>query len=427
MDLSQPRGIRDIEPDEFDLHLKIRRAFEEVARAYNFKLMEPGPLESLSILRAKSGSQVDDQIYAFKDKADRDIGLRFDLTVGMTRNVSSKKGLKPPIKLASYGGVWRYDEPQHARYRWFYQWDVEIFGDQTAEADAEVMDLCYNLFKKVGLQDFSLEVGDRRVVEEYIRQSMGVASEEELMEMMRALDKVQKKTEEELLEEYSRKGVSGEALSELLKFGRTRGSPDVVCKRLEELRLASTGDGGLVVLRDSLRSRGVQSVEYNLSIVRGLDYYTGIVFEVVDRKHPELGSLCGGGRYDVLPRLFGRPDLPATGAAGGVERIALSMGNAAGGVDVELSVYVTYTEPGLAERAIATVASLRGGGIRSEIGTKGKSLGKQLEDASSRGFAWVVIIGKRELETGELVLRNMLSREEERIPVDGLLARLSRA
>jgi histidyl-tRNA synthetase len=425
MDLSQPRGIRDIEPDEFDLHLKIRRAFEEVARAYNFKLMEPGPLESLSILRAKSGSQVDDQIYAFKDKADRDIGLRFDLTVGMTRNVASKKGLKPPIKLASYGGVWRYDEPQHARYRWFYQWDVEIFGDQSVEADAEVMDLCCNLFKKVGLQDFSLEVGDRRVVEEYIRESMGVASEEGLVEMMRALDKVQKKTEEELVREYSSKGVSGESLSELLKFGRTRGSPDMVCRRLEELRLASAG-GGLVPLRDSLRSRGIQSVEYNLSIVRGLDYYTGIVFEVVDRKHPELGSLCGGGRYDVLPKLFGRPDLPATGAAGGVERIALSMGKVAGG-DLEPSVYVAYTEPGLAERALATVASLRSGGIRSEMGARGRSLGKQFEDASSRGFAWVVIVGKRELETGQLVLRNMRTRDEERIPVDGLLARLSRA
>ena len=213
MDLSQPRGIRDIEPEEFDLHLKVRRAFEEVARAYNFKLMEPGPLESLSVLRAKSGSQVDEQIYAFKDKADRDIGLRFDLTVGMTRNVSSKKGLKPPIKLASYGGVWRYDEPQHARYRWFYQWDVEIFGDQSVEADAEVMDLCYNLFRKVGLQDFSLEVGDRRVVEDYISKSMGVSSDDKLIEMMRALDKVQKKTEEELVEEYSRKGVSRESLS----------------------------------------------------------------------------------------------------------------------------------------------------------------------------------------------------------------------
>ena len=427
MDLSQPRGIRDIEPDEFDLHLKIRRAFEEAARAYNFKLMEPGPLESLSILRAKSGTQVDDQIYAFKDKAGRDIGLRFDLTVGMTRNVSSKKGLKPPIKLASYGGVWRYDEPQHARYRWFYQWDVEIFGDQSVEADAEVMDLCYNLFKKVGLQDFSLEVGDRRVVEEYVKQSMGVSSDDKLMEMLRVLDKVQKKTEEELVEEYSKKGVSREAVSELLKFGRTRGSPDQVCARLEELRLVSSGEGGLVALRDSLRSRGIQNVEYNLSIVRGLDYYTGIVFEVVDRKHPDLGSLCGGGRYDVLPKLFGRPDLPATGAAGGVERIALSMGKAGGAADRDPSVYVAYTEPALAERALATVSSLRGGAIRSELGTRGKSLGKQLEDASSRGFAWVVIIGKRELESGELTLRNMSTRAEEKVPIDGLLARLSRA
>jgi histidyl-tRNA synthetase len=424
LDLSQPRGIRDIEPDEFDLHLKIRRAFEEVARAYNFKLMEPGPLESLSILRAKSGAQVDDQIYCFRDKADREIGLRFDLTVGMTRNVSSNKGLKPPIKLASYGGVWRYDEPQHARYRWFYQWDVEIFGDPSVEADAEVMDLCYNLFKKLGLLDFSLEVGDRRVVEEYVR-SMGVSSEEGLMEMMRALDKVQKKTEAELAEEYERKGVSRETLAELLKFGRTRGPPDQVCARLEELRLGSAGGGGLLALRDSLRSRGIQNVEYNLSIVRGLDYYTGIVFEVVDRAHPDLGSLCGGGRYDALPKLFGRPDLPATGAAGGVERIALSIGSA--GESRDASVYVAYTEPGLAERALATVSSLRRAGVRSELGTRGKTLGKQLEDASSRGFSWVVIIGRRELESGELVLRDMHSRGEERVPIDGLLARLGRA
>ncbi len=427
MDLSQPRGIRDIEPDEFDLHLKIRRTFEEIARAYNFKLMEPGPLENLSILRAKSGSQVDDQIYSFKDKGDRDIGLRFDLTVGMTRNVSANKALKPPVKLASYGGVWRYDEPQHARYRWFYQWDVEVFGDQSVEADAEVMDLSYNFFKKVGLQNFSLQVGDRRVVEGYIRQAMGVASEETMMEMMRVLDKVQKKTEAELAEEYGPKGVGREALAELLRFGRTKGSPDEVCKRLEELRLASAAGGELVALRDSLKSRGIQNVEYNMSIVRGLDYYTGIVFEVVDRDHPDLGSLCGGGRYDVLPKLFGRPDLPATGAAGGVERIALSMGRAAGGADLEPSVYVAYTEPGLAEKALSTVSSLRGGGIRSELGARGKSLGKQLEDASSRDFAWVVIIGKRELDSGQLVLRNMRSREEEKVPIDGLLARLTKA
>ena len=122
-----------------------------------------------------------------------------------------------------------------------------------------------------------------------------------MLEMMRVLDKVEKKTEAELAEEYGRKGVGREALAELLRFGKTKGSPDEVCKRLEELRLVSAGGGELLSLRDSLKSRGIKNVDYNMSIVRGLDYYTGIVFEVVDRDHPDLGSLCGGGRYDVLP------------------------------------------------------------------------------------------------------------------------------
>jgi histidyl-tRNA synthetase len=265
------------------------------------------------------------------------------------------------------------------------------------------------------------------VVEQYLKQSMPGSSEEKLMDMMRALDKVQKKTEAELAEEYTHKGVSREALAELLKFGRTRGSPEQVCSRLEEQGLGSAGEGGLFALRDSLKSRSIQNVEYNLSIVRGLDYYTGIVFEVIDRKHPDLGSLCGGGRYDVLPKLFGRPDLPATGAAGGVERIALSMGRSVAPADLEASVYVAYTEPGLAERALVTVSSLRSAGIRSEVGARGKSLGKQMEDASSRRFAWVVIIGRKELESGEVVLRNMHGRAEERVPIDSLLTRLSRA
>jgi histidyl-tRNA synthetase len=255
------------------------------------------------------------------------------------------------------------------------------------------------------------------------------------------------------LEEYERKGFARDTIRDVLGFGRTRGPPDEVCKRLEAQGLGpeSTGGagtvgddgsskdgdgGGLFALRDSLRSRGIENVEYNLSIVRGLDYYTGVVFEVVDTKHPDLGSLCGGGRYDVLPRLFGRPDLSATGAAGGVERIALSMQRSeravatGGGLSPVSppppppSVYVAFTELGLAEKAIETVSSLRRGGIRSEVGARGKSLGKQMEDASSRGFTWVVIIGRKELASKELVLRNMHDRAEERVPIDGLLSRL---
>ena len=210
------------------------------------------------------------------------------------------KGLKPPIKLASYGGVWRYDEPQHARYRWFYQWDVEIFGDPSIDADAEVMDLTYNLFRRLGLTNVTLEIGDRRVVEEYIRRRLNVASEEKLGEMMRALDKVSKKSEQELISEYEAMGIGSEDMQRLLAFGGTKGPPDQVLEKLGEDGLESIK--GLAELRDSLKVRGIRNVEYNLSIVRGIDYYTGVVFEVVDGAHPDLGSLCGGGRYDVLPK-----------------------------------------------------------------------------------------------------------------------------
>ena len=417
MDLSLPRGIRDIDPDEYDLHAKIRAAFDELVRAYNFRSMEPAPIETLSVLRAKSGSQVDEQIYHFKDKADRDIGLRFDLTVGMTRYVAGKKGLKPPIKLASYGGVWRYDEPQHARYRWFYQWDIEIFGDATIDSDAEVMDLSYNLFKRVGLSDVILHVGDRRVVEEYIRKTLKVTSEEKANEMMRALDKVGKKTEEELVREYEAKGIGREEMQRLFDFGRTTGSPDAVLARRGEAGLESAG--GLGDLRDALRQRGVSNVQYNLSIVRGLDYYTAIVFEVKDGARPDLGSLCGGGRYDVLPKLFGRPELSATGAAGGVERIALSLGPQARD---SVSVYVAYTEPLLMETAFGALAKLRAEGIRSEVGARGKNLRKQMEDASSTGFRWVLLVGRREFDSGNFLLRDLRDGAEALVPANDFLS-----
>lgn len=422
MDLSLPRGIRDIVPEEFELHQRIRTAFEEVTDAYNFKPMEPAPLETLSILRAKSGSQVDEQIYHFQDKADRDIGLRFDLTVGMTRYVVGKRGMKPPIKLASYGGVWRYDEPQHARYRWFYQWDVEVFGDPTIDSDAEVMDLSYSLFKRLGLSEVKLHVGDRRVVEEYIRSVLGVSSDGKVLEMMRALDKVAKKTEAELIREYEAKGVSAAEMKKLLEFGSTRGAPAEVVAELKDAGLKSAE--GLSDLAEILKLRGIANVEYDLSIVRGIDYYTAIVFEVKDGARPDLGSLCGGGRYDALPRIFGRPELAATGAAGGIERIALSMSGA--GTAESRSVYVVFTEPALYGEALKALSQVREAGIRSDIGLRSKGLRKQLEDASSMGFRSALIVGKKELESGNLLLKDLKTGGEKPITrgslVEGILS-----
>jgi histidyl-tRNA synthetase len=419
MDLSLPRGIRDIVPEEQELHDRIRAAFDEVVRAYNFRSMEPAPIETLSILRAKSGTQVDQEIYHFRDKAEREIGLRFDLTVGMTRYVAGRKGMRPPIKLASYGGVWRYDEPQHARYRWFYQWDVEIFGDPTIDSDAEVMDLSYNLFRRLGLGDVVLHVGDRRVVEEFIAKRLGISSEERALELMRALDKAEKKTAEDLIKEYEAKGFARTELEALLDFGRTSGKPESVLSRLEEEGIQSAQ--GLGELRDSLAQRSVSNVRYDLSVVRGLDYYTAIVFEVKDGSRPDLGSLCGGGRYDILPRIFGRPDLSATGSAGGVDRTALSLKPQGSEAP---SVYVACTEPDLMKTALEALARLRVEGIRSDIAPRGRPLRKQLEVAGSTGFRWLLLVGRKELDSGSYLLRDLRDGKEELVPLEGLVSRI---
>jgi histidyl-tRNA synthetase len=414
MDLSLPRGIRDIEPDEYEIHERIRTVFFETAQIYNFRLMEPAPIETLPVLRAKSGEAVDKEIYAFQDKAGREIGLRFDLTVGMTRYVATHRELKPPIKLASYGGAWRYDEPQYGKYRWFSQCDAEIFGSSSVEADAEVIDLIYNFFGRLGLANVTVHVSDRSVVEEYVRKILGMESEKLIVEMLRALDKVQKKSEADLLQEYEGKGVDKENLKKLLEFGKLRGKPGAILSELSELNLQSTAN--LKQLETSLKARGVTRLEYDMSVVRGIDYYTGIVFEVIDDSNPRLGSLCGGGRYDILPRIFGRDDLPATGAAPGVERIAMSLKRESS--PNQVSAAVVYTDASLFSAALKILAALRGAGVRSEIGTQGKNLSKQLEEANAIGFEWAVILGKKESESGVVTLKSLRERKESQVPLE---------
>ncbi len=420
MDLTLPRGIRDIEPEEFERHEEIRRRFAEVARLFNFKMMEPAPIEHLATLRAKSGTDVDKEIYAFRDKSDREIGLRFDLTVGMTRYVCSRRDLKPPVKLACVGGAWRYDEPQHARYRWFNQWDLEIFGTPSVTADAEVIDASYKLFEALRLEGFSMQVGDRRVIQEFITKKLHVDSQEKAVEMMRVLDKVQKKSLDSLLSEYVEKGFPAEDVRALFEFGALKGPPEKILSTLQEQKLESTGE--LEALLDQLNHRGVRRVEYNLSVVRGIDYYTGVVFEVYDSAHPDLGSLAGGGRFDLLPSAFGRPELSATGAAGGIEREAASLPD--GTRTAGPLVYVVSAGEEASTKATSLLSSLRSSGVRAEASLQKRSLGRQIEDASSAGAAWVIIVGKKEMAAGTVTLRDMRNRREQHLPFEEALLRV---
>ena len=422
MDTSLPRGIRDVEPEEFRKQVRVRTAFEEVARLYNFRIMEPASIEHLATLRAKSGEDVDKEIYSFKDKGDRDVGLRFDLTVGITRYVCSRKDLKLPAKLCAFGGMWRYDEPQYGRFRWSHQWDLEIFGPSSVDADAEVIDASASILKRIGLERSVVRVGDRRVVESFIRKEVGVDEGPRVVELMRALDKVEKKTRPELEQEYEEKGFKIEQIRKVLGLGDLKGEPKAILDRASEMGLSSTGD--LERLSDILRSRGVRNVEYAMRIVRGIDYYTGIVFEVVDGSNPRLGSLCGGGRYDALPKLFGRPDLSATGAAGGVERESMAISGDSS--PPELRALVAYASADVYAEACRVLTKLREAGIASDISPQGRSLGKQLEDASGLKVPWAVILGRKEVAEGRVTLRDMNGRSEEKLELEGALTRIGR-
>ena len=401
----------------------MRRAFEEVSRIYNFSVMEPASLEHLNTLRAKSGEDVDKEIYSFKDKGGRDLGLRFDLTVGITRYVCSRKDLRLPVKLAATGGIWRYDEPQYGRYRWSHQWDLEVFGPPSVGADAEVIDAGAAILRKSGLAEFTVKIGDRRVVEDYVKRRVGIHDQASVIDLMRALDKVEKKTSEQLRTEYTAKGFEAKQLEEVLAFGRLRGTPDEVLAKASELKLESVGE--LRTLADNLDSRGLKNVEYNMSIVRGIDYYTGIVFEAVDARNPRLGSLFGGGRYDALPKIFGRPDLSATGAAGGVERIAMSLGEAKGAHAPV--AYVAVAGASAFSYALKVLGALREAGVSCEASLGPKALSKQMEDSSRLGVAWAVIIGEKEASSESVTLRDMKTGEEDLLPLSVALDRLGRA
>jgi histidyl-tRNA synthetase len=415
------RGIRDFPPEEFERMEGIREAFLDLCGLYGFKVMEPAPMEAVETLEEKSGPAIRDEIYHFKDKGDREVGLRFDLTVGLTRHACEDRAASLPIRLGSFGGVFRYDEPQHGRYRWFYQWDVETYGSPHPESDAEMVEFTSHLLRRVGLDRHVVKIGDRRVVQEFIEKKLGFSGDR-AVELMRALDKVDKKTGDELRAEYAAKGFPAEALDRLLEFGSLDGSAEEVLRRLQEESLESSAK--LTELCDQLGG-GKASVGLSMKIVRGIDYYTSTVYEAFDLKGPDLGALAGGGRYDLLPAIFGRKDLTATGVAGGVERISMAMGGEKEGSPRGRPVYVAAAG-GLVREALAVAADLREGGVPAVSDLQRRTLARQLEEASKAKAAWTVIVAPAEMSRGEVVLRDMDSRKEEKVKTGELIRMLRR-
>jgi len=412
-----PRGMKDFDTDEMIKIDFIRQKFLDTAKVFGFNLMEPSPIELLSVLEAKSGSSIRDEIYQFKDKGDREVALRFDFTVGLTRYVASQKNLKLPVKLSSFGGVWRYDEPQKGRYRFFHQWNIETFGNLNVEHDAELIEFTSRFFNNLKLQNISIDINHRKLVESYINRVFESNDVTLLHDIFRAVDKVQKKSKDEILQEYKQKGHSAEKLEKILEFSNLNGTPSEIEQSFDTSSL--DGWNELCALYSSLKNRGIENIRINFGIVRGLDYYSGIVFEAFDTTS-DLGALVGGGRYDSLPKIFGRDDLGATGVAGGVERIILRLDEQGiSCIPTNDTISVLYVNDELKSDAINCVSKLRKLGISVNIDLTAKSLKKQMEISSESKFS--IIFAPKEFAEKNVVLRNMIDKTEKQISLDELI------
>ena len=420
VNLELPRGMRDLEADEFANISYVRDKFFETTQLFNFQLTEPSPLEMLATLEAKSGATISNEIYSFKDKGGRDVALRFDLTIGLTRYVASRRDLKMPTKLATFAGVWRYDEPQAGRYRYFHQWDVEVYGPFKQDADAEVIEFVSTFFKKLGLR-VTIEVNDRQLIEQYIKTRLGISSEETMLEMFRAVDKVAKKGAQAVLAEYKDKIEPSKLLS-LIELSKVRGTADEVAAKADVKGLESWQK--FSDLMGSLKARKVEGARVNLGIVRGLDYYSGVVFEAFDASS-DSGALVGGGRYDRLTEAFGRKDIGATGVAGGVERIVMALQRQ--GIlkpPAKALTYVAYASDDVRDRAVAVVSALRAAGVATDYDILGRALRKQLDDASMKGAVLAVIVAPHEIATGQVIVKSMTDGAESKHPETNLVETL---
>ncbi|MEK6932096.1 MAG: histidine--tRNA ligase [Thermoproteota archaeon] len=410
-----PRGMKDFEEKENSNIEHIRNHFKKLSDLYGFSFMDPSPIELLSVLETKSGPAIRDEIYYFKDKGDREVALRFDFTVGLTRYASSQKSMRLPAKISAFGGVFRYDEPQKGRYRYFHQWDIEIYGKPELESEAEIIEFTSRLFDSLLLRNITIDINHRNLVESFINQTFDSKDAQLVGDMLRAIDKIQKKSKQEILDEFKDR-YDINKLEKILEFSQIKGTISEVESKFDTSKLQSWDE--LKQLFDSLENRGIVNTRINFGIVRGLDYYSGIVFEVFD-KNSTLGALAGGGRYDSLTKAFGREDIGATGVAGGVERIILTMQEQ--GIILEtkqIRVSVLYINEEMQKVAMSITSLLRLNNIPTNVDLSGKNLKKQIEQASESKYC--IIVAPKELEQSKVVLRNMQDGTESQIDIEQL-------
>lgn len=401
-----PKGMRDFLPEEAAIREQVRDIIARIYKKYGFLPMETPALEYLDVLRAKAGDEIDKQIFVL---ADERLALRFEHTIPLARIVTSLD-VPRPFKRYAIGSVWRKEEPQHGRYREFWQADADIVGSPGMRAEAELLAMAKEICSAFGFDNPRILVNSRKILNEFAKH---LDFEDRKNEVFRLLDKIGKIDVEQVEKEIIKTiGQRGAELMRAIRSGKDNEEKLAIAERYCK--------EGAAELREII-SLCYFPVEVDLSLVRGLAYYTGPVFEI--KLSDSIGTVIAGGRYDNLLSLYGRGDY-ATGISVGIERlIALMMEKKGAGGRKGTEVFVANARDENYKDALALAQKLRATGLNCETDLNNRNLRKQMEYVNAKKIPFVVIVGERELASGKYKVRSMETGQEEELDESGLVAK----
>ncbi len=423
MPLIQPRtlkGFRDYLPAAMIPRERIMETARQTFRSFGFAPIDTPTLEHLEILTGKGGEETDRQLYQFVDAGKRPVGMRFDLTVPLARFAAQHIGqLGTPFKRYQIAPVWRGENPQAGRYREFYQCDFDTIGTESVLADIEAVTVIDSLLRAIGIDAFTISINNRAILSGLL-ESLGLA--DKTTPILRSLDKLGKIGRDATAAEMmTSAGITTAQADQVLRLAECDGAADDVFAKLPAIigdnKTANDGTARLRDIYDGAIASGVSPdrMKIDVSIARGLDYYTGVIFETTLDELPSIGSVCSGGRYDNLAGLYTKEHLPGIGASLGLDRLlaALETLQRLSSTSKPCPVFIAYFDKDYRDDYLRLATNLRRAGIGTEVYPEPRKLKAQLKYADSHGFAYAIIAGGNEWTDGKVQIKRLAEKSAE--------------
>ncbi|HLC62666.1 MAG TPA: histidine--tRNA ligase, partial [Candidatus Nanoarchaeia archaeon] len=411
MDLQLPKGTRDFAPEEKIVRDKVVNTLKEVFELYGFAPLETPVFERFDVLSSKytGGAEILKETFKLRDQGGRDLGLRYDLTVPMCRYIAMNPNTKMPFKRYQIGEVFRDGPVASARYRQFTQCDVDVIGSSSMAADAEIVSLIFTAFKKLDFE-IAVKVNNRKLLND-ILDFCGVEKDRQDLVIL-SIDKLEKFGLSVVKNELKEQRIDDSKINKIIDILNIRGSNDEKIKQLKNILKNSDGLSQVEQLISYANNQNLEA-EFDVSLARGLSYYTGTVIEAFLKNSSVKSSVCAGGRYDkMIGNLLEKGEYPAMGVSFGVDRIYdASIEKQENKIKTNTKVYVIPIKS--LNEGIKIAQQLRDAGIKTDIDLNEKGPSKNLEYANSLGIPFVLFVGKKELQEGKLKLRDMKSGKEE--------------